>query len=111
MHVRKIGEKYYDMMEKGYRPLNEHAFARFKNLPFAKSLKKYLDEYQPDLIICTQVYCVHIMDIVKSKGWTDAVLMGVDLSLIHIFNAKLADKFTYLCNTWVILYFKGTRCV
>ena len=78
MHVRKIGEKYYDMMEKGYRPLNEHAFARFKNLPFAKSLKKYLDEYQPDLIICTQVYCVHIMDIVKSKGWTDAVLMGVD---------------------------------
>ena len=78
MHVRKIGEKYYDMMEKGYRPLNEHAFARFKNLPFAKSLKKYLYEYQPDLIICTHVYCVHIMDIVKSKGWTDAVLMGVD---------------------------------
>lgn len=77
-HVRRVGEKYYEMMEKGYKPLNEHAFARFKNMPFAKSLKKYLDSYRPDVIVCTQVYCLHMMDIVKSKGWTDAVLIGVD---------------------------------
>ena len=40
MRARKIGEKYYDAMEKGYKPLNEHAFARVKNLPFARQLKK-----------------------------------------------------------------------
>ena len=77
-HTRVIGEKYYDMMEKTYKPLNEHPLARAKNVPMAKALKKYLDKYQPDLVICTQVYCVHIMDIIKGKGWTDAVLMGVD---------------------------------
>ena len=78
MRARKIGEKYYDAMEKGYKPLNEHAFARVKNLPFARQLKKYLDEYQPDVIICTQVYCVHIIDTIKSRGWIDVPVFGID---------------------------------
>lgn len=78
MHARVIGEKYYDAMEKGYKPLNEHTFARVKNMPFAKNLKKYLDEYRPDAIICTQVYCVHIIDTIKSKGWIDVPVFGVD---------------------------------
>ncbi len=78
IHARKIGEKYYDAMEKGYKPLNEHTFARIKNMPFAIQLKKYLDEYQPDLIVCTQVYCVHIVDTIKSKGWTNVPVIGID---------------------------------
>ncbi len=78
IHARKIGEKYYDAMEKGYKPLNEHTFARAKNLPFARQLRKYLDEYQPDVIICTQVYCVHIIDTIKSKGWIDVPVFGID---------------------------------
>lgn len=78
IHARKIGEKYYDAMEKGYKPLNEHTFARIKNLPFARQLKKYLDEYQPDIIVCTQVYCVHIIDTIKSMGWTDVPVIGID---------------------------------
>lgn len=78
IHARIIGEKFYDAMEKGYKPLDEHTFARIKNLPFARQLKKYLDEYQPDIIVCTQVYCVHIIDTIKSMGWIDVPVIGID---------------------------------
>ena len=37
-HTRVMGEKYYDMMEKTYKPLNEHPHARAKNVPMAKAL-------------------------------------------------------------------------
>lgn len=77
VHARKIGEKYFEAMEKGYRPLNEHTFARIKNMPFAKDLKKFLDRYQPDIIVCTQVYCAHIIDIIKSKGWVNVPVIGI----------------------------------
>ena len=95
-HVRKAGELLYEAMEKGYRPLNEDAFARFKNLPFARQLKKYLDDYKPDVIVCTQVYCVHIVDVIKSKGWTDVPVFGIDTDFTVQAHWKGNDYIDYI---------------
>jgi len=96
LHVRKLGALFYEGMEKGYRPLNEDAFARFKNLPFAKQLKKYLDDYKPDVIVCTQVYCVHIIDTIKSKGWIDVPVFGIDTDFTVQAHWKGNDYIDYI---------------
>ena len=77
-HTRVIGAKYYEGMEKNYKPLNEYPSARKNKVPFAKKIHKFIEEYEPDAIICTMVYCVHIVDTIKALGWKDVPLIGID---------------------------------
>lgn len=76
-HARSIGARYYESMEKNYKPEGEYSFSRFANWSIAREIKKYLDDYQPDAIICTQVYCAHVVNLLKEKRWTDALTVGI----------------------------------
>lgn len=77
VHARAIGAKYYESMEKNYKPDGDYSLTRFANWNIAREIKKYLDDYQPDAIICTQVYCAHVVNLLKEKRWTDALAVGI----------------------------------
>lgn len=73
--VKDLASDLYDLNEK--RDLTSDYINNLKNQMLASRLNKFLTEYQPDLVICTQVYAAQIVDVLKEKGELKAAAVGV----------------------------------
>lgn len=74
--VKDLASDLYDLNEK--RDLtSDYSINNLKNQMLASRLNKFITEYQPDLVICTQVYAAQIVDVLKEKGDLKALAVGV----------------------------------
>ncbi len=77
VHARSIGVKYYNAMEKAYKPSKSNGLSVLPTKTIAKELKKEFDDFSPDIIICTQVYCAHALNLMKHLMWITCPVIGV----------------------------------
>ena len=74
--VKDLASDLYDLNEK--RDItSEYSLVKIKNKLFASGLMKFIGEYNPDFIICTQVYAAQAVDVLKEKGMVTATAVGI----------------------------------
>ncbi len=63
-YTPKLWGKFYDMLERK----DEHGlFVRGANQIMSKALTKYIDEYEPDVVVCTHVLACMLLTYVKKN--------------------------------------------
>lgn len=77
VHARTVGVKYYNAMEKLYKPSKNKGISSLPTKTIAKELKKEFDLFSPDVIICTQVYCAHALNLMKHRGLISCPVIGI----------------------------------
>lgn len=70
-------EKIYSKLEKRKKNANQLSATRLYNYFFIKKMKKYIDQYDPDAIICTHIFAGIIIDILKQKREIRAKTYGI----------------------------------
>lgn len=69
--------KIYRMAEKRNRTAEELSAIRLSHNMMAKKLKKYTDQYNPDVVICTHVFAAAIVDALKVKYKPKFITVGI----------------------------------
>lgn len=95
-YARRISSKLYDMVVKKNKPLKKYSVPKITNTVWAKDLKTYIEEYKPDVIICTHVLSAILVNIMRERDWVDAVTVGVvtDFTLHPLWEeARLLDYY------------------
>lgn len=67
----------YRLAEKRNKSNSEISPTRATGNIMSKKLSKYIDTYDPDVIICTQVFPAIILDVMKKKGELRAKTIGI----------------------------------
>ncbi|MEG2192341.1 MAG: glycosyltransferase, partial [Oscillospiraceae bacterium] len=75
MAVRNLASEIYYINEQS-EP-ESHIFSSLQNELLSSGLYKYLLDYAPDIIICTQVYAAQVINDLKEDGKIHAVTCGV----------------------------------
>jgi len=76
-YAKKISSKLYDIVVNKNKPLKKYSVPKLTNVVWAKDLKSYIDESNPDVIICTHVLSAILVNIMKEKHWIDAITVGI----------------------------------
>ena len=76
-YAKKISSKLYDIVVNKNKPLKKYSVPKLTNVVWAKDLKSYIDESNPDVIICTHVLAAILVNIMKEKHWVDAITVGI----------------------------------
>ena len=67
----------YRIAEKRRANANTDSVARITNKILSSKMKKYIDEYDPDVIIYTHVFAGVILDVLRTKGSLKAKTLGI----------------------------------
>jgi len=70
-------EKIYSTLEKRKKNAHQLSATRLSNYFFLHKMKKYIDNYNPDVIICTHIFAGIIVDILKQKREIRAKTYGI----------------------------------
>ncbi len=76
-YAKKISSKLYDIVVNKNKPLKKYSVPKLTNVVWAKDLKSYIDESNPDVIICTHVLAAILVNIMKEKHWIDGITVGI----------------------------------
>lgn len=76
-YIPRITSKAYDFVVKKTKPASDFSVTKMTNKFMAEELKTYLEEYNPDLIICTHVLSASMISILKEKGEWTGLTVGV----------------------------------
>lgn len=74
--VKDLASDIYDLNQKRDMT-SEYSINHVKNIMLASQLNKVIAEYNPDLIICTQVYAAQVVDVLKEKEKVTATAVGI----------------------------------
>ncbi len=74
--IRGFASDLYDFNEKR-KDVGDFSISKLQTLVLASELKKFIFSYQPDVIICTQVYAAQVISLLKEKGVTNALSIGI----------------------------------
>lgn len=74
--VKDLASDIYDLNEKR-DVTSEYSISHITNQMLASKLNKFISEYNPDAIICTQVYAAQVIDVLKGNGKVSAVAIGI----------------------------------
>ncbi len=74
--VKDLASDLYDLNEKRDMT-SEYSLSHITNQMLASKLNKFIAEYNPDLIICTQVYAAQVVDVLKGNGKVNALAVGI----------------------------------
>lgn len=88
-----------------YRP----SLARLSGRSLAKKFKRVIDEYDPDVIVCTHCFAARILDIVKERYGMRAKVLGVVTDFtMHPYweEAQRIDRLIVPCKELVPLAYK-----
>lgn len=74
--IKDLATNIYDLNEK--RDISsEYSLSQLKNKIMASELLKYILQYEPDVIICTQVYAAQIIDILEEEKKITSITVGI----------------------------------
>lgn len=76
-YARKISSKLYDMVVKKNKPLKKYSVPKLTNTVLAKDLREYIEESNPDVIICTHVLSAILVHIMIEKNWLNPPVVTV----------------------------------
>lgn len=74
--VKDLASDIYDLNQKR-DVTSEYSISHVQNQMLASKLNKVIAEYNPDLILCTQVYAAQVVDVLKEKGKITATAVGI----------------------------------
>ncbi|MBR6559174.1 MAG: glycosyltransferase [Clostridia bacterium] len=74
--TKRIYAKAYRRCEKR-SPSGKFSPSRITNNAMANKLCKYINEYNPDVIVCTHIFAAMLVDILKTNGKTNAKLLSI----------------------------------
>lgn len=74
--VKDLASDIYDLNEKR-DVTSEYSISHITNQMLASKLNKFISEYNPDVIICTQVYAAQVIDVLKGNGKVSAIAIGI----------------------------------
>jgi UDP-N-acetylglucosamine:LPS N-acetylglucosamine transferase len=95
-YAKTISSKLYDMVVKKNKPLKKYSVPKITNTVWAKDLKTYIEESEPDVIICTHVLSAILVNIMREKNWIDTLTVGIvtDFTLHPLWEeARLLDYY------------------
>jgi len=76
-YAKRISSKVYDIVVKKNKPVTKFSVPKLTNTVLAKDLKHYIDEFEPDIIICTHVLSAILVNIMLEKDWIKAITVGI----------------------------------
>jgi len=76
-YAKRISSKLYDMVVKKNKPLKKYSVPKITNTVWAKDLKNYIEEANPDVIVCTHVLAAILVNIMRERQWVDVVTVGI----------------------------------
>lgn len=68
---------FYRLLEHRRGNSYKKSFTRFSGRSLAKKFKRIIDEFDPDVIVCTHSFAARILDIVKERFGTRAKTVGI----------------------------------
>lgn len=74
--VKDLASDIYDLNQKR-DVTSEYSISHVQNQMLASKLNKVIAEFNPDLILCTQVYAAQVVDVLKEKGKITATAVGI----------------------------------
>lgn len=76
-YAKRISSKVYDIVVKKNKPMKNYSVPKLTNTVWAKDLRHYIEEYQPDVIICTHVLSSILVSIMKERDWIKGTTVGI----------------------------------
>lgn len=76
-YAKKLSSKVYNIVVKKNKPSKKYSVPKITNTVWARDLKNYIEEYNPDVIICTHVLSSTLVHIMKEKEWINAITVGI----------------------------------
>lgn len=76
-HIPKLSSYLYNILVKKNTPFRTLSVPHMANTVLAWDLKKYIEETRPDVIICTHVLSAILVNVMKTRGWTSALAVGI----------------------------------
>lgn len=73
-YAPKLSSKFYNIMVKKNKPVEEYSVPKMLNKLMTKELKEYIDTCVPDIIICTHVLSATMINIMVEKKWIENVI-------------------------------------
>ena len=76
-HAPKVEATFYTLAENRSKVEDRASMMQIMNNVLAKKLIQYLEDYKPDVIICTHVFASGIVNSLKAKKVTNALHIGI----------------------------------
>lgn len=76
-YIPKISSKAYDLVVKKSKPMSNYSVGKLTNTFMAEELMGYLEEYRPDVVICTHVLSAAMMSVLKERGEWNGIVAGI----------------------------------
>lgn len=76
-YAAKASSKLYDIAVKKNRPARKTSVTNMTNTVIAWDLKKYIQMYNPDIIVCTHVLSAMHVSKMKTRGWIKSLTIGI----------------------------------
>lgn len=100
--------KVYKHLEKRKKNANKLSATRLTNMLFTRKMKKYIDIYDPDVIICTHIFSGIIVDLLKQRHNIRAKTMGIvtDFTMHPLWEEGLHLDYVVIANQNMIMLAK-----
>ncbi len=92
----------YRLLENRKKSSGPLSPTRTGNLLIAKKLKTYLDDYKPDVIVCTHIFSAILIDVIREEYGIDAKTIGILTDFtVHPYweEALTLDKVVTACDS------------
>lgn len=76
-HAKTPYSATYRLLELRQKNANMLSATRLANMLWVKKMKKFIDAYKPDVIVCTHIFSCIIIDIMKAAGMLTAKTVGI----------------------------------
>ena len=76
-NLRHIYARVYKLLERRKKNGDRLSATRLTYMLFIRKMKKYIDEYDPDVIVCTHIFSAIIVDILKQRHNIRAETIGI----------------------------------
>jgi processive 1,2-diacylglycerol beta-glucosyltransferase len=76
-YTPKASSIVYDVTVKRSKPMAKYSIPKITNSLMASELLKFIDQYQPDVIICTHVLTAAMMNILVEKKRLSCITVGI----------------------------------
>lgn len=77
VYTPKASSLLYELVVKKNEPLAKYSVLKLTNTLMASELRNYIDDYRPDIIICTHVLPATMINILIEKGCLNAITVGI----------------------------------
>lgn len=108
-NAQRLYATVYKKLEKRKKNANELSATRLANMVFIKKMKKYIDDYKPDVIVVTHIFAGVIIDIMKQRCEINAKTIGIvtDFTIHPFWEEGLHLDYVVIANEFLTSQIKS----